>query len=243
MSSLIKIFKNKIATGALIGSLLGGVTPTIIQSYLLPDDASITAPITLDDVNAYEITTQKFNVQKLSNSTEIINEELSKEYKDIKNITNFNNNYTSEKNSINLVISSPWIINEDLTISRTNYCYSTNNENLTTEEVKKIIEIFKSGEIKQIINNINFESEYKEYATSNENLENYSYLAELTVKTIDSSKIYTIKQDKIENIVETLLAGATGLIGLRLGIHVGNICDNKKNTSSRKVKKLKKNKS
>ena len=43
----------------IIGTIIGGATPIIIQSYQIPDNASITTPLTLDDINACVLKTKK----------------------------------------------------------------------------------------------------------------------------------------------------------------------------------------
>lgn len=232
MSRLVKLLKNKIATGALIGTLIGGATPTIIQSYQIPDNASITTPLALDDINAYGVTIKEFNKKTSNDKFTSITEKQLKQYIDIRDIANFN--YT---NSINLVISSSWKFDEDSNISRINYNYINTNPDITLDDMEKIITLFKQGKLEEIINNSNIKLQYnyKEYTNSLIN-EVYDYSAELIVKTIDYNDIKVIKQDKNENVVETLIATTTALIGLRLGIYAGNIYENSSQFIKKKIK-------
>lgn len=182
------------------------------------------------------IKNKKINIKNSNNKITTKTEEQLKEYIDIREIVNYN-----YKNNIELVISSPWKFDEKSNISRVNYHYINKNPNITLNDIEKFITLFKQGKIEEIINNhnIDLQYDYKEYINDNKISDTYNYSAELIVKTIDYNDIKVVKQDKNENITETLIAAITALIGLRLGIYAGNICENSSKFIKNKIKKFK----
>lgn len=235
MNKISKYAKQKTVIGAMVGTLITGGVGLPLINIFKTDKETLTYPIVRDNINTYGVTSKKQFIKDFTDEEFGIDFIVSK-----KDYTDLHDSLKNNCIELNLYQKNSDIKNyKDYLVSDNNnlkkiYSCSFPIDELTEQEIEDIIELFKNGQIKQILNSIpSYEIEESEYNIPIAEMNNSSYSAELLIKKINYKDVNVTKQSQEYNRIETIAYLVFVLLGIKSGALIGSYSENK-----HKIKKL-----
>ncbi len=206
-------FVRNISIGMVAGVLAIGV-PTLVASKIF-SEGTVKLPFVIDKEMGYEVTSQNFHIDRMkTGKNEVEVYKPQRQYmneEDIKKLP-----------KVSFKTTSPYSENKIISLtnmSREINAYEYEESSVTDKEIEDIINQFEKGNFKDISNNCDYESidfEKADYLLE-EDLENKSYSADLTIYEVNYDKKHLINESEESNSTTSATFTIVSLISAMIG--------------------------